>query len=190
MNGLQASRIAGGNTAYRRNESDFYPTPSEVTIALLDFLQIPKYQTIWEPACGQNHMVNVMRADGYNVVATDIASGTDFLSADMPGQVDWVITNPPFSISDLFIRRCVEHNKPFALLLKSQYWHARKRLQLFRDHPPAYILPLSWRPDFLFKERGSGSPLMDVIWCVWYPGYNGYPAYMVLDKPILKEKLS
>ena len=32
------------------------------------------------------------------------------------------------------------------------------------------MLPLTWRPDFLFKERDGkkdASPLMDVMWCVW-----------------------
>lgn len=54
--------------------------------------------------------------------------------------------------------------------LKAQYWHAAKRAQLFREIPPSYVLPLTWRPDFLFKERGGkkgASPLMDVMWCVW-----------------------
>lgn len=41
MDSLQASRIAGGNSAIGRRESDFYPTPPEVTVALLDFLRLP-----------------------------------------------------------------------------------------------------------------------------------------------------
>ena len=36
MDSLQASRIAGGNTAYTRARSDFYPTPPEVTVALMN----------------------------------------------------------------------------------------------------------------------------------------------------------
>jgi hypothetical protein len=51
------------------------------------------------------------------------------------------------------------------MLLKSQYWHAAKRHQLFNTHTPAYILPLTWRPDFMFGERG-GAPTMDVLWTV------------------------
>ena len=33
MDSLQASRIAGGNSAIGRREADFYPTPPEVTVA-------------------------------------------------------------------------------------------------------------------------------------------------------------
>ena len=71
---------------------------------------------------------------------------------------------------DEFIRHAAEIGKPFAMLLKAQYWHAAKRAQLFREIPPSYVLPLTWRPDFLFKERNGkkgASPLMDVMWCVW-----------------------
>ena len=38
----------------------------------------------------------------------------------------------------------------------------------------------------MFGERGGGSPLMDVMWCVWdYPACN-YAEYKPLEKP--KEK--
>lgn len=166
MDKMTASRISGGNTAYKRVESDFYPTPPDCTAALLNFLDLQRGTRIWEPACGENHMVDVMRGRGYKVTGTDIQSGTDFLTADMI-PCDWIITNPPFSLADKFIERCIEHGKPFALLLKSQYWHAKKRLPLFWQNPPAYICPLTWRPDFMFKTRGKGSPLMDVMWVIW-----------------------
>lgn len=162
-----ASRIVGGNSSFGRNQSDFYPTPPEATQAILNFLQIERGKRVWEPACGQGHMVKVMEENGLDVIATDIQSGADFLTAEMPDGVDWIISNPPFSLSEEFIRKCCAHCVPFALLLKSQYWHAARRLSLFLTHPPAYVLPLTWRPDFTFKTRGKGSPLMDVIWCVW-----------------------
>ena len=83
MPNLLGSRIAGGNTAYERSKSDFYPTPPEVTYALLDFLKLPESKTvIWEPACGEGHMVNQIKKMGYDVFGTDINTGTDFLSCD------------------------------------------------------------------------------------------------------------
>lgn len=184
MDKLTASRINGGNTAYKRVESDFYPTPPEATIALMNFLQLPKDTVIWEPACGEMNMVVEMEKMGYSVYATDIQTGKDFLN-DLPdSRFDWIITNPPFSLSEQFIRRCHDHNKPFALLLKSQYWHAKKRLSLFKETRPSYVLPLTWRPDFCFKKRGKGSPLMDVMWVVWDTKYSGkYSLYIPLEKP-------
>ena len=184
MDSLQASRIVGGNTNYKRNASDFYPTPPEVTQALLDFLNLPPYTLIWEPACGDGHMVKVMEANGYAVISSDIKTGKDFLIEPFVHS-DWIITNPPFSLADKFIERCAYHKVSFALLLKSQYWHAKKRYQIFKKYQPSYVLPLTWRPYFLFKQRGSGSPLMDVMWCVWLDNsINNRTEYFPLLKPI------
>ena len=73
---------------------------------------------------------------------------------------------------------------PDATIALLDFLKISKRLPLFRQHPPRYILPLSWRPDFLFKERGNGAPLMDVMWCVWLMEPTAqYPRYIVLERP-------
>ena len=189
---LFGSRIAGGNTAYGRKESDFYPTPPECTHALLDFLDLPAGTKIWEPAAGGGHIVNVLRGRGYEVRATDIQTGTDFLQTEGTEGAEWIITNPPFSLAEEFILKALKYRREekcyFALLLKANYWNAKKRLALFEHCPPSWILPLTWRPDFLFKERGGGSPLMDVSWMVWgdtIAMYHGKSCsvFMPLAKP-------
>ncbi len=174
MNSIQASQIMGGNGAKARKAFDLYPTPPEATVALMRFLKLPRGTRIWEPACGEGDMMEAMRSCGMQVYGTDISGGFDFLSPETMQRFlvgfDWIITNPPFSLADEFIRHAAEIGKPFAMLLKAQYWHAAKRAQLFREVPPSYVLPLTWRPDFLFRERGGkkgASPLMDVMWCVW-----------------------
>ena len=172
MNQIVATQMIGGNPTKKRSETDFYPTPSEVTEALLRFLGLPKTTVIWEPACGEMDMVSAMQSAGYSVIATDLSYGQDFLTEPLL-ECDWIITNPPFSVSDKFIERCAKHGKPFALLLKSQYWHARRRYDLFQKITPSIVCPLTWRPDFLFKKHEKRSaPLMDVMWCVWEPPYN------------------
>ena len=185
MNNLLGSRICGGNTSYKRNASDFYPTPPEVTNALLDFLRIPYDTKIWEPACGRGDMTKVLIERGYKVIGTDIDDGIDYLNADIPDGIRFIITNPPFSLSEQFIKRSIYHNVPFAFLLKSQYWNAKKRYDLFKKYPPSFVLPLTWRPDFLFKTRGNGSPLMDVMWCVWDQNRTfGETRFIPLLKPM------
>lgn len=191
MDSLNASRIAGGNSARGRRQSDLYPTPPEVTVALLQFLNLPKNATIWEPAAGEGDMACVLRAYFETVYTTDILDGTDFLKSSIDA-ADWIITNPPFSLAEDFIRRAAEIQKPFAMLLKSQYWHASKRMALFEKIPPSYILPLTWRPDFFFKERengNGGSPLMDVMWCVWLTPWmrNVQTIYRPLPRPPREE---
>lgn len=182
MDKITSTRMIGGNPEKPRSETDFYPTPPEATIALLNFLNLKPGTVIWEPACGQGHMSNVMKEYGYCVLETDLQLGVDFLQTPCK-DCDWIITNPPFSVSEQFIKQCVKHGKPFAFLLKSQYWHAKKRLSLFAQSKPSYILPLTWRPNFLFQTNKSGKSLMDVMWVIWDGKYPGYTRYEPLNKP-------
>ena len=186
MEAVTATQMIGGNPKQRRSETDFYPTPQEVTQALLDFLKLPQNTTIWECACGEFDMANTLQSNGFTVIATDIIYGEDFLTTPFH-ECDWIITNPPFSVSDKFIERCAEHGKPFALLLKSQYWHAKKRHKLFLRYPPMAVCPLTWRPDFLFKKRKKGAPLMDVMWCIWRPPYYHETTYHPLSRKEAKK---
>lgn len=168
--------VLANRSAPDRNRTDYYRTPPDVTFALLNFLEdqghLDTESTIWEPACGTGEMAESMKERGYSVFSTDLyPSGygnpiaVDFLSS-APVELDWIITNPPFSMAEKFIRHALELDRPFAFLLKSQFWHARKRLDLFEKHPPAYVLPLTWRPDFLWGAK-SGSPTMECLWTVW-----------------------
>lgn len=163
--------ILANRSVSGRNKSDYYPTPEDCTITLVDYLNIPKGSTIWEPACGQGHMSRALEQCGYRVISTDIEDYgcgydvEDFLQSSGK-ECDWIITNPPFSLSSQFIEKAISLKKPFALLLKSQYWHSKNRMSLFNKHRPMYVLPLTWRPDFEFGKRG-GSPTMECIWTVW-----------------------
>jgi len=176
---------ATGKTA--RRELDFYPTPENVTVALLDFLQtlgLPEGK-IWEPACGNGAMVQVFEKYGYPVKATDISSGSDYLETGCETGITAIITNPPFNRAEEFIRKAIKEAPLVAMLLKAQYWHAAARVELFRQHPPAFVLPLTWRPDFLehTREKGQrGSPTMEVLWTVWIEGINT-TEYALLQKP-------
>lgn len=164
-----------------RPPTDFYPTPDNVTKALLNVLNLDTDTIIWEPACGEGHMVRTLENNGFKVVGTDIQSGTNFLQTTKL-QGDWIITNPPFNIAENFIRHAhmlTPHG--IALLLKSQYWHSAKRLKLFNEFTPSYVCPLSWRPDFLFGKKG-GSPTMEVLWTIWMPDRKK-TRYFPLPKP-------
>lgn len=189
-----ASAIVGAQGKHKRKEADHYPSPPDVTEALMQFLQLPNGSFIWEPACGDGAMSSVLERHGHKVISTDLRNdiwygegGIDFLSTTDDLIPDWIITNPPFNLAEAFIRKSLSITGNVAMLLKSQYWHAASRLQLFKDHPPAYVLPLTWRPAFLEAERGS-SPLMDVIWVVWRNEHLGPTEFMPIQRPKAQPK--
>ncbi len=43
-------QLTAGNNRGDRRELDFYPTPENVTVALMDFLNLPKDWAVWECA--------------------------------------------------------------------------------------------------------------------------------------------
>jgi predicted RNA methylase len=184
---MKALNLANATTTNKRRELDFYPTPKEVTHALMRFMRLPK-SVIWEPACGTGDMSEVIASYGHEVISTDLREtgygegGVDFLQSEYHRQFDAIITNPPFNVSEEFIWRALDRADIVCMLLKSQYWHAAKRYKLFTEHRPAYILPLTWRPDFMGGERG-GAPTMEVAWTIWRKGFSE-SRYIPQAKPI------
>ncbi|GGR31300.1 SAM-dependent DNA methyltransferase [Deinococcus ruber] len=174
-------------SAADREGTDYYPTPADVTHALLDYLSLPAGTRVWEPACGEGHMAEVLKERGLKTHVTDLhdrgygRGGVDFLATPAPVIVEWIITNPPFSLAEAFIRHALSLELPFALLLKGQFWHAARRRTLFEEHRPSHVLPLTWRPDFLMGRKG-GSPTMEAAWTVW----GASPAQSTVFAPLVR----
>ena len=175
--------MAGGNPTTGRQENDFYPTPSDVTKALLyEYDFGPK---VHECACGDGQMARDLEECGYEVIATDLVdrgygSQQDFLKLTEP-LAPVVITNPPFSLAVDFIVHALDVLKvdTLALLLKSTFWYTKSRFSLFQRHPPVLVAPLLWRPDFM----GLGRPTMECTWIIWENGYDGETLYKPLIRP-------
>ena len=182
---MNPSGFIGAGPKENRQEADFYPTPPEATQALVDWMRLSQASSlmvIWEPACGEGQISKVIEATGHNVLSTDLRNtgygigGVNFLTRKL--HCDAIITNPPFALAEAFIRHALEITPTVAMLVKAQFWHAAKRYALFQQHPPAYILPITWRLDFL----GQGQPMMDCAWNVWLPGVTE-TRYQPLRRP-------
>lgn len=175
--GYGVSAVGGNRTSDISPEhkaAEFHPTPGGAGEALLAHYRAKGRPLVkaWECACGAGHLTKVLKAGGAAVLSTDLfdrgygTSGQDFLKiAQMPAADCDVITNPPFSLAEEFIRHSVLDLKAprTFLLLKSTYFHAAKRLPLWNECRPSWNLPLTFRLDF----TGGGSPTMELSWFVW-----------------------
>lgn len=193
---MDAVNLVNNSTTNKRRELDFYPTPPEVTHALMMFLDdeglLEEINTVWEPACGDGAMSKVIAEYVPEVISTDVREtgygmgGKDYLSWSVPCGA--IITNPPFNLSAEFIKKAIGEADVVAMVLKSQYWHASKRTELFREYPPAYVLAMNWRPDFKAEENllagKKGAPTMEVLWTIWIRG-NEDTRYRILAKPAM-----
>ena len=53
--------VLANSSAIDRSKTDFYPTPENVTVAILNYLNLQRGTGIWEPACGEGHMSESMK---------------------------------------------------------------------------------------------------------------------------------
>lgn len=185
---LSGLSLATGAHTGTRHADDFYPTPAEVTEALVltGVLPLPSAGPIWEPCCGDGAKAKVLQRHGWQVFGTDLVDrgyglgGLDVLVAPLALQPT-VVTNPPFNIAGEIIEHLLARLgvETLALLLKSQFWHASSRAGLFARFPPVAVMPLLWRPDF----DGRGAPVMECAWTVWRRGHAGATVYQPLSRP-------
>lgn len=191
LRGGVAGAIAASMAKWARKPADLYPTPVDCTYSLLPHIAslLPANAVVLEPACAEGQMVRPMQEFGYVVIGTDLRpevtggeGGIDFLDPSYRFQkIDAVITNPPFTAAELFIRRALEIAPVVVMLLKAQYWNTKNRKKLFRETKPYMELNLTWRPAFLEAERGK-SPLMDCMWVVWVRGHEGPCTTEMIDR--------
>lgn len=138
-----ARKIQGDNGD--REENDFYPTPHRATIELLKRINIEN-KVIWECACGDGAISKLLPPD---TISTDLIdrgygeSGIDFLQTHK--DVDWVITNPPYSLATEFAKHSLECGKNVALLCKIQFLEGVKRYKFFKENPPKKVYVFSSR---------------------------------------------
>jgi hypothetical protein len=103
---------------------DQFQTPNYATELLVPY--IPKLvEGIYEPACGNYKISNILEQKGYDVLSEDLLYGQNFLEGDLKkfkGHNKMaIITNPPFSLKKKFYERCMEYSDafemPWALLI-------------------------------------------------------------------------
>jgi len=135
---------------------DEYYTPKYVVEILLPYLRLNNnIKTIWCPCDKEeSEFVKVLIDNGYKVIFSHIDNGQDFLTYEPKEQYDAIITNPPFSIKNEIVKRCIELGKIWVLLLSAtciqsaslvkilskaknfQYIIFDKRISYSGDRPP------------------------------------------------------
>lgn len=171
---------------------DFFPTPAWATHALVESERFEG--EIWECACGDGAMAEVLTNAGYKVRATDLyarghgESGVDFLSATAP--VDNIVTNPPYNAAEAFVAQGLKLARhKFALLLRLAFLEGANRANtIFLTHPPARVWIFCERITFYMKDaERAGGGTTAYAWFVWDKAHIG-PTQLNWFKPGLKAK--
>lgn len=150
---------------------DFYPTPAWGTQALLNHVKFTG--AILDPCCGDGAIAEVMKASGYDVVASDIidrgyGEQRDFL--DIKDRYPNIVTNPPFNVAESLLHHALQiADAKVCFLLRTAFLESRRRHKLFyKDRPPTAVLVFSERLSMYPKgQEVEGGGTTSYSWFVW-----------------------
>ena len=154
---LAGGKLAGGNPENGRVENDYYATnPKAVEMLLMKY---PFHAaTILEPCVGGGHIANAINNFFTNkrvITGLDLVDRgypntivQNFLTWETDRKFEGIITNPPFSLAQEFIKKGMElltDDGQMAMFLKIQFLEGAKRKEFFEKYPPKYI--------YVFRNR-------------------------------------
>ncbi len=179
---------ASNHSEGERETMDYYATEPKALELLLEQEQFHK--NIWECACGELHLSNVLKQYGYNVRNSDIIdrlhNGSieviDFLNYQGKWDGD-IITNPPYKYAKQFVEKAIEtvtDGNKVAMFLKLTFLESKSRRELFEKYPfeTLYVsssrLQCAKNGDFDTYSKGTGTAV-SYGWYVWKKGFAGTP---------------
>jgi hypothetical protein len=165
---------------------ELYPTPSIITEAFLRVEPLPR--RVWEPAAGLGHMVNVLRAHGHFVFASDkhsygpesgfIQDFFEFKKA--PAGTACIVSNPPFSVAGAFVRHGLTLAPKVAIFCRLAFLESKGRSDILENNL-ARVYPLIERAAMLHRW----SPGEDGVYREWSGKKSNSAmamAWMVFDR--------
>lgn len=155
-------------------KNDLYHTPKSLIPMLIEK---EKFKKIWEPACGQMAIAEPLRELDLDVITSDIANGTNFLTCELGSGKRDIITNPPFFIWDDFVKRAKDLNiRKFAFIGRLNYLGTASRYNEGIFEGLKAIYPFNRYIDYQTPLRDDGLfhvGAMATAWMVWERKYKG-----------------
>lgn len=181
---------ASNHSEGEREKHDYYATEPKAVELLLQQEEFNHY--VWECACGEGHISDVLKAHGYDVKSSDLYNRgypdteiIDFLQytrkqrkAEMSRDI---ITNPPYKYAKEFVQHALDisaDGTKIAMFLKLTFLESKSRKELFEKYPPKTVYVSSSRlqcaknGDF---EAKSNNTAVAYAWYIWEKGFKGNP---------------
>ena len=181
---------ASNHTDKERQNDDYYATNPHALELLLDSLKrdgIELHKYIWECACGQGHLSDVLEKNGYITTNTDLVDRgyknnflqLDFLTTNTIFDGD-ILTNPPCKYAKEFVEHALDTLKDgyyCIMFLKIQFLEGQARLNLFKKYPPKYVYVNSARQLCAMNGEFEKYKATAICYCwfIWEKGFNGEP---------------
>ncbi len=172
---------ASNHTDNERQREDYYATEPAATEWLCKLEQFSG--PILEPSCGEGHISEVLKAQGYDVTSRDLVNRgygdeADFLSIDNTEWMGDIVTNPPYKFAREFVEKALQivpAGNKVAMFLKLTFLEGKARRNLFRTAPPIRVWVSSSRLKCAMNGEfdAMGGSATAYAWFVWQKGYKG-----------------
>ena len=167
------------NSTHERQEVDYYATDP---IALEKLLAVEQFENVWECACGEGHLSEVLKAHGIHGKSSDLIDRgygevLDFLHNDIDWQGD-IITNPPYRLATEFVYKAIDtlkQGRKVAMIFPQRYLSSKTRYKLFTQFPPKVVYAFSGRVGCAINGNfiGKSNSAVDYMWIIWEKGHIG-----------------
>lgn len=138
-------------------------TPNEAIEMILPYIP-ENVKTIREcTAIVNSNITLILKNKGYKVITTHIENWEDFLEYE-PKEYDIIITNPPYSLKDKFIKRAYELWKPFMFLLPLTALEGKNRSSLYNKNWWIQLLIPNKRFNFIKEKKWAW---FQTSWFCW-----------------------
>lgn len=104
-------------------------------------------------------------ADANSPVGIQIFNA-DFLKIKITNPFEFIVTNPPYSLIEEFIVKCLSYNKPTALLLPITALGGKARQRIYRQAPPSLIF-VGGRINFETPNNAYSNAQFETAWFLW-----------------------
>lgn len=124
-------------------QNDEYETPLEAVKIIEPYLK--RKSIIWCPFDKKySNFVSYFQQMNHKVIYGHIETGQDFFTCKIPDNIDYIISNPPYSKKDEIYEELYKIGLPFAMLVNLQgFCDSKKRAALFSKYgvQVMYIYP-------------------------------------------------
>lgn len=155
--------MSSTNRGRKRELQDLYETPVTAIDSLLSVMNMDQfaYSNFLEPCKASGRIFDRVRTNGTKDFA-ELSLGVDYLTTEFK-DIDFIITNPPFSLALEFLQKSLKESLSVYYLLRLNFLGSQKRKLFWQTNRPSHVLVLSKRPSFTGGETDS----TEYAWFCW-----------------------
>ena len=170
---MKMGKVAGSGN------DEFY-TPRYAIRPILKYLK--PNSIVWCPFDTEDSLFKeLLENEGHTVILSHIGDGGDFFELEIPKSVDYIISNPPYSLKNEVFENLFSRGTPFAMLVGVVgLFESQKRFEMFRDNK-FEVMYMNRRVSY-FKSYEDQKPALNPPFSSVYLCSNILPTQILFEE--------